>query len=176
MLGALLAAVIAATAFATRGRRAYPVLLLALGPASIEVWHRWLVEHHQSTSTPEYSWTDLLHPGFLADRLDRLGFAAHKMMLVFNPQYWTLLVPIVLVDLVIVSGRARAPAAAILAWLVVGFFGLATVYWIGRPELHFYVSTSAHRVVDNLPIVAASVLPLLLGLALERRSAAGAAV
>jgi hypothetical protein len=176
MLAALLAAVVAVSGFAARGRRAYPVLLLALGPASVEVWHGWLAAHHQRTSPPEYSWSDLLHPGYLADRLDRLGFAAHKMLLLFDPQYWSFLVPLALVVLIVVAPTVRAPTTAILAWLVVGYFGLATVYWIGSLEIHFWVSTSAHRVADALPIVAGSVLPLLLGLALERRSALEAGV
>jgi hypothetical protein len=94
----------------------------------------------------------------------------------FDWDYWSLAMPIALVVLVAVSATLRALTAAVSVWLVLGFAGLAAVYWIGTPPVQWYVSTSAHRVVDTLPIVVLSVLPLLLGLALDRRGAIERAV
>jgi len=176
-LGCLLIAVVAGAAVLLHGRRAYPVLVLAVAPALLRPWHAWLADHHQSTAVPEYDWHDLLRPGLLADRADRLWYAVHKLLgLMFAWDYWSLAMPIALVVLVAVAATLRALTAAVSVWLVLGFAGLAAVYWIGTPPVQWYVSTSAHRVVDTLPIVVLSVLPLLLGLALDRRGAIERAV
>lgn len=171
-LSLLIVAVVGVAAFAVHGRSAYPVLALALGPAAIVPWRLWL-RAHDVQAAPPYDWTDLQRPGFLADRADRLGFAAHKMLdFVLDGASWSLVVPLTLGVLVLafVAGTQRLVTAAVAVWLTLGFFGLAAVYWIGKPEVHWYVNTSAERVVGTIPLVAGTVLPLLLALALERRA------
>ena len=171
-LSLLLVAVVGVAAFLVHGRRAYPVLVLALGPAAIVPWRLWL-RAHDVQAAPPYDWTDLQRPGFLVDRADRLGFAAHRMLdFVLDGASWSLIVPLTLgvLVLVFVSGTPRVLTAAVGAWLALGFFGLAAIYWIGKPDVHWYVNTSAERVVGTIPLVAGTVLPLLLALALERRA------
>jgi hypothetical protein len=170
-LSVLLVVVVAAAALLLHGRSAYPVLALAFGPAAILPWRAWLAHHHVQASPP-YDWNDLLRPGFLADRADRLGFAAHKMLdFILGGASWSLVLPLTVAGLVLafVAGTLRVLTAAVAAWLGVAFLGLAAVYWIGKPEVHWYVNTSAERVVGTIPLMAGTVLPLLLALALERR-------
>ena len=58
--------------------------------------------------------------------------------------------------------------------LVVGFFGLSTVYWVSPNDLHWYLGTSADRAIGTLVAISVSLLPLLIGETLRsRRAAAG---
>jgi hypothetical protein len=170
LLGLLLAAVVLAAGFALRGRRAAPGLLLLLGPLAVVPWRIWLGQHHQPLSAKGvYSWSGLLHPGYLADRTGRLTYAVgHMVDLLGDPSRWSPVLPLTLAALIILAPFLRSLSVAVAAWIVVGFFGLASVYWISTPDIHWYVSTSADRVVGTLPVVAGAVLPLLLGIAVER--------
>ena len=171
LLGALLAVVLLATASVLRGRFAPAGLVLVLGPAATIPWRVWLAAHAQPVQADVYSWGSLAHPVFLAHRFDRLTYATGKMAdLLADSGRWSAVLPLALAALIVLAPVLRALSAALAAWIVVAFFGLATVYWIGTPDVHWYVSTSAYRVVANLPVVAGAVLPLLLGIALERDS------
>jgi len=178
-LSALLVAAFAGVALARRPRRpALPVLSLALGPALVEPWRLWLTAHHLPPSATQYSWTSLLHPHYLAAKYWRLEYALPRMLdFVFSRSNWSVVPPLVIAGLVVVAWRLRAVTAALVVWIVGGFFGLAVVYWIGTYNVYWYVGYSAHRVVATLPLVAGTLLPLLLALALERsgRVAPGAA-
>jgi hypothetical protein len=166
-LGGLLVVAMLVASVAVHRRPGLLAAVLVLGLAAILPWKLWLARHGQPTSAGDYSWSELLHPGFLADRLHRLGYASrHMAHFVLDTGSWLLVLPLVLVALVLAARARPAVAIALAAWLVAGFAGLATVYWIGRPELHWYVETSAQRVVATLPLVSGAVLPLLLGLAL----------
>ena len=166
-LGGLLVVAMLVASVAVHRRAGLLAAVLVLGLAAILPWKLWLARHGQPTSASVYSWGDLLHPGFLADRLHRLGYASrHMAHFVLDTGSWLLVLPLLLVALVLAARARPAVAIALTAWLVAGFAGLATVYWIGKPELHWYVETSAQRVVATLPLVAGAVLPLLRGLAL----------
>jgi hypothetical protein len=169
-LSALLAAVIIGAAFVSGPRRpALPTLWLALGPALIEPWRLWLSAHHLPPSATQYSWTSLLHPHYLSAKYWRFEYALPKMVdFVFARSDWSLVPPLVIAGLVVAAWRVRALTAALAVWLVAGFFGLAVVYWIGTYNVYWYVGYSAHRVVATLPLVAGTLLPLLLALAVER--------
>ena len=169
LLGLLLALVLLAAAAGLRRRLALPGLVLLLGPAVTVPWRIWLAAHAQPVQADVYSWGSLAHPVFLAQRFDRLTYATAKMVdLLADSGRWSAVLPLTLAALVVLAPRLRVLSAALAAWVVVAFFGLATVYWIGAPDVHWYVSTSAYRVVANLPVVAGAVLPLLLAIALER--------
>jgi hypothetical protein len=173
LLGLLLALVVVGAGFVLRGRRAVAGLALLLGPLALAPWKLWLAHHHQPTSATVYSWTDLLHPVYLADRFDRLTYATgHMVDLLADSNRWSPILPLTLAALIVLAPILRVLSAALAVWLIVAFLGLATVYWIGTPDVQWYVATSAYRVVTNLPIVAGAVLPLLLGIALERERAA----
>jgi hypothetical protein len=173
VLSVVLVVIVVAAGIAVHRWRAYPALLLALGPAAIKPWHNWLTAHGQRVAPPEYDWHDLEKPHFLSGRIGRFGFATHKMIdFIAGGGQWSLVLPltVVVVVLAFVAHAGRIPAAGVTIWLVAGFFGLAAVYWIGAPEVHWYVDTSAQRVVDTIPLVAGTALPLLLALIVDRRS------
>jgi hypothetical protein len=60
---------------------------------------------------------------------------------------------------------ALAPVATVVA-------GLLAVYWIGHPTVAWYMSASADRVIASAVVMAVVFLPLLLGEAARRESAA----
>jgi ABC-type multidrug transport system fused ATPase/permease subunit len=165
LLGGLLAAVAIAAAAVARPRHARRALVLLVGPAAVVPWLLWLSAHGTPLSSDLYHWSDLLRPGFLYERLDRLGFAAEEMLGFVLVRHWLLELPLALVGIAVAARLRPVLAAAFTAWLVVGFLGLATVYWISPLDLHYYVETSAERVVATLPLVAGAVLPLLLSIA-----------
>ena len=176
LLGSLLAAVVVVAGLAMRRRAALGAFALLLGPLAIVPWKLWLATHGQPVSAHVYSWTTLLHPVYLGDRFGRLTYATRSMVdLLVDPNRWTPILPMTFAAVIVLAPTLRALSAALGGWLLVAFFGLATVYWIGTPDVVWYVTTSASRVVTNLPLVAGAVLPLLLGIALERDRAARAA-
>jgi hypothetical protein len=156
-----------------RGRPALAGLVLLLGPLAIAPWKLWLAEHHQPVSATVYHWSDLLHPVYLADRFDRLTYAVGQMFdFLVDTTHWSPILPLALGAAIVLAPTLRELSVLLGAWIVVAFFGLASVYWTSKLDLEWYVSTSASRVVSNLPIVAGAVLPLLLAIALERERAA----
>lgn len=172
-LGLLLVTTIVVTALIVHGRRAARGLVLLGGPAAVEPWRLWLSHHHLPSSPTDYHASELLHPLFLDHRLFRLTAALHWLLhSVFRTSQWLVVIPLALAAIVVVARRAPGPAAATLAWLVLGYLGLASVYWIGIPALDYYLDTSADRVASTLVIVAGAVTPLLLGLGLGRSGVA----
>jgi hypothetical protein len=168
MLGLALVVSFAVVGFAAFRRRALPILVCALGPAAIIPWKLWLHRHGLSGVGTDYSWSTLGDVSYLASHTDRLTYGAgHLLTIPFDPGLWTWVTPLALAALAYSILRLTAPAVAVALWLLLAFAGQAVVYWIGRPEIHYYVATSAERVVATLPIVAASVMPLLLAFSAE---------
>lgn len=169
-LGLLLVAVVVGAAFVLHRRAGRPALLLLLGPAAIEPWRLWLGRHGLPVSATDYHASDLLRPDFLADRTWRFTYAFHWMFhSVFRTGQWLVILPLALIVLVVVSRRLPVIAAALGAWIVLAFLGLTAIYWIGVPDVHWYVHTSADRIVSTIVIVAGTLTPLLLGIALAAR-------
>ncbi len=169
-LGLLLVAVVLGAGFVLHGRAAWPALLLLLGPAAIEPWRLWLRSHHLPVSATDYHATDLLRPHFLADRVSRFTYASHWMLhSVFRTGEWLVILPLAVIAIVLSARQLPVIAAAIAVWIAGAFLGLAAIYWIGIPDVTWYVSTSADRVVSTIVIVAGTLTPLLLGLALAER-------
>jgi hypothetical protein len=168
MLGLALVVSFAVVGFGASKRRALPILVSALGPAAIIPWKLWLHRHGLSSVATDYSWRTLGDVSYLTSHTDRLTYgASHLLTIPFDPNLWTWVTPVALAALAYSVVRLTAPAVAIAVWLLLALTGQALVYWIGRPEIHYYVATSAERVVATLPIVAASVMPLLLAFAVE---------
>jgi hypothetical protein len=169
LLGFLLAAVVTCAGLAMHRRAALGAFALLLGPLAIVPWKLWLATHRQPLSAGVYSWTSLLHPGYMSDRFGRLTYAGRYMLdLLADPDRWTPILPLTFAALIVLAPTLRALSAALGVWLLVAFFGLAAVYWIGTPDVVWYATSSASRVVTNLVIVAGAALPLVLGIALER--------
>jgi hypothetical protein len=169
-LGLLLVVVVVAAAFTLHGRKGWPALLLLLGPAAIEPWRLWLGSHGLPVSATDYHASDLLRLDFLADRTSRFTYAFDWMLhSVFRTGEWLVVLPLALIAIVLAARRLPVIAAAFSAWIVIAFLGLTTIYWIGIPDVHWYVQTSADRVASTIVIVAGTLTPLLLGIALAER-------
>jgi hypothetical protein len=174
LLGLLLALLTSAAALARYRTRVTPALALLLGPAAVLPWFHWLTTHDRSLSAGDYDWHKVFDPSYLSARTDRLHLAVGQLAhfaLAFG--FWSLVAPLVLLACVLAVRTAPAVAAVIALWLTLAFAGLVTTYWIGVPEIHWYIATSAERVVATLPLVAGTLLPLLLSIPLaEPRSGA----
>jgi hypothetical protein len=172
LLGGLLALAFLA-ADAVRHRRAALVsATLLLAPLATLPWRAWLALHHQALTASNYSWLDLLHPIYAADRIHRLGYASRSMVdLLADPGRWSSVLALGLAVLVVLAPTLRELSLVVCAWVVVAFAGLASVYWISWADVHWYVTTSAYRVVGSLPIVVGAMLPLLFAIAIGREEA-----
>lgn len=167
MLSLLLAVLVAIGAMVARRAAGAPALVLFLGPAAGLVWRHWLTAHHQPTTAGDYRWSNLFDTHFLAGRGHRLAYATGQLShLVFDRSIWLFVMPLAIAACVLALRMAPTVALVTLVWLGVSFTGLLATYWIGFPEIHWYIETSAPRVIATLPLVAGTVLPLMLGLAL----------
>ncbi len=118
----------------------------------------------------EYPIREVLHPSYLADRLDRLGTVMEKLPgIAFDVGRWEVSLPVTLLAALLVSRRARPLAVYVWTTVVLGLAGLVIVYWIGRPPVEWYIETSADRAVTSVVVFGACLLPLLLAAALDRR-------
>ena len=164
LLGLLLALIVAMLAFAGRQRRRNG-FALAAGPAAITPWFLWLHAHGRPLSSEDYDWRNLFDLGFLDGRGNRLALASSRLLHdAFDFRTWTLVLPLTLCACILAARAAPHVVGAVTLWLAIGFAGLTATYWIGFPEIHWYLDTSGERVVATLPLVAGTVLPLLLGL------------
>jgi len=143
-----------------------PAVIVGSPIAVSLAWRGWLATH-DLPGWEDYRPTDLLRPGYLADRLDRLGTAVVDLpAYVLEPDRWLLAVPLALAAAVLAARRAPGLTALVLSFVAVGFVGIATIYWISPLPLAWYIDTSAERVVGSLVFFCASVFPLLLAAAL----------
>jgi hypothetical protein len=146
-------------------RRPRELALLAVAPAAVLLpWKLWLARHDAPLSSGDYDFARALDPGYLADRVDRLGFALREMaQIAFSVELWLLVLPLALAAALLAAPRRPALAALTLGWPVAGFLGLAGVYWISPLPVDWYVDTSAPRILLSVIVISASLLPLSLG-------------
>jgi hypothetical protein len=131
-------------------------LILAAVP-----WQIWLrVEHVHYVS--DYSLRTLLRPGALDHRLDRLRIALEDLpQIAVSFDHWILVVPLALF-LALIAFRTRSSLAVLVLGLaLLGYLGLACIYWIGTLPIEWYMRTSASRVVASLVLVAGVLTPLV---------------
>jgi hypothetical protein len=163
--GLMLSVVVVVALAATRAGRRSPRTLVALLGAVVVVsatWRIWLSRHHVPRN-PFYDFSDVLHPGFLAGRLDRLQYALGELVEhVASPSRWLLLVPATLV--LCLLARSRAPELALFTVVVVvlDVLGFALIYWLSRVDLHVYVDNTVGRLPAYIAMFCGAVLPLLL--------------
>lgn len=164
MLSLVLVVALGLAVLAAKRRPWRPLLLLASAPIlALAPWKLWLATNDQALGSVLYSVSDALRPAYLADRIDRLTYAAGELLgLVFDPRRWLLIAPLALLAGALALARRPALGILYLAWLVIGFAGLTSVYWISNVDVRWYVDTSADRVVASLMIFAGALLPLLL--------------
>jgi len=171
--GLPIALVIAGTTFVaaalrTPRRPLAPALVLLAPVAALAPWKLWLRLNDVPTSG-DYRLSDLLHPALLADRVDRLSYAAERLPgYMLEPGRWLLAIPLMLAAAVLAAPRRPALSALGLASVLAVPAGLLLVYWIGSPPVDWYVTTSAARGVASGVVLAAVWLPLLLAEASAR--------
>jgi hypothetical protein len=169
-MSVVLIVVVLAAGVAVHRRRALPAVALLAAPLVVLPWRLWLSRHGLPTTSPDYHVTDLLRPGYLADRTWRLrGALSVADHVPFGERRTAALVWIAAAALVVAAVRRPLIVAAVGAWLALASFGLLCIYWIGTLDLDFYLASSIGRVGTTVIIVGAVVAPLLLGLALQPR-------
>jgi hypothetical protein len=174
-LGGGMAVAVVGAAVAMHRRRGLRSAVLLAGVVFIEPWYHWLSSHGLPLSSGEYSWSELFHAHFLSKNFWKLRYALVNMeRWVFSGAEWLLIPALIVVTLLLVAPTRRAISAAVAGWLVAAFSAIAAVYWIGKLDVHSYVAYSMTRITTVLPIVAGTMIPLLLGLAIEHRARAAA--
>ena len=153
-----------------RWHAAAKVGALALVPVvALAPWKLWLRANDVPFSSPVFDYGLLFRPDELADRLPRLTYAGDEMLrIVFEPDRWLLLAPVVVAAVVLVAVRGSRLGFAAAGWLGASFLALAAAYWFGTVDLHWHVRTSAERVLTSVAMIGGALLPLLLADA-ERR-------
>ena len=108
--------------------------------------------------------------------LDELGFVLHRIgRLLFAQAYlWALPIAAVAAVVMLVRGRDRQLAVAVLALELALFASLVFVYVSGTTGVHYLVRSTVHRTLLTPTLLAAALLPLLVTRALGARPPAAA--
>lgn len=139
-----------------------PGLVLLAPVAAIAPWSLW-VRLNSVPAQGDYRASDLFDPSLLADRLDRLSYAARELpAYLFEPDRWLLALPLMLAAALLAAPRRPALVTFALVHVVAVVGGLLIVYWIGQPPVDFYVATTAGRLPAAAVVPAVVFLPLLL--------------
>jgi hypothetical protein len=162
---ALLVAVLLAAASRLRAWR--PALLLVAAPIAAAIpWRIWM-HAHDIHSNSAFPYSKLLDPGYLGGRVGRLGTALAELPgYLLGVDRWLLAVPTALLLALCVVRRRPGLTVLVLGTAILAFLGNAAVYWISPLDVHFYINTSAARVVSSTTLFCAAVAPLLLSEAL----------
>lgn len=161
-------------AVSVRRRPRLPLLLAALPVLAMQPWKQWSSAHHVPKSD-YYDFANLLHPGYLSDRFDRLTYTLRAL-----PQYylavdrWLVLLPVAAVLVALAARRRPALALFVAGTVAIAFAGNVVVYWISPSPVAWYVSTSGSRTADGPLVLVAALLPLLLTEAMAAARPAGA--
>ena len=135
------------------------------------IWRIWL-NRHSVPRNPFYDLGDILHPGYLWSRNDRLGYALGELLeQLVTPSRWLLLVPATLL-LALLAGRQAPTISVFVATVVVlDVLGFAAVYWLSQVDLHFYVDNTVDRLPAFIAVFCGAVFPLLLSVTAPARTA-----
>jgi hypothetical protein len=172
MLAVALLAMLVATG---RPRHTYRTLAgLAAAPAlAFASWQIWLSQRDVVVNDRDFRLQDVFDLGYLGDRTGRVGTAAGTTLrTIFDPGYMLLSVPLALglVAVLLVARRERRLAVFGLGTIVLSFLGFLLIYWIGIPDIHLYLDSTANRLTADVALIAAVLFPLLLTEALAATS------
>ena len=176
----ILALTILVVALLRYRRAGLPSALLVSGPLLIGAWWLWLGRHGISASnSADYHLSDVFDVHYLGDRTFRLttsltalreeaaqlvadGLAGWHVPAV---SAWVLALPVILA--LALAARCRAVlVGAAAAWTLCAFAGLAVIYWIGRPEIGWYLWVTVDRIVPTVIVTSGTLVTLILGLEL----------
>ena len=165
-----------------RRRGAWAAVFL-FGPATEVFWRLWLHSNGLRGTTDVYSISNIFDPSYLSARTSRLKYAiasmewtGGRMLAGVTPLTRTatsgrleaeVLLAGLVVLLVFAARSSGAVAVTVGCWFVLAVAGLATIYWIGRIPVAYYVAESVDRVEETPAMVILTLLPLLLALALR---------
>jgi hypothetical protein len=159
MLGIALLLTLSAATMLRAWRTLVPLVVVTLLAAV--PWRLWHAANGVGDQS-DYRFSDIAHLGRLADRVDRLGIALRDFSgYVVDPGRWLLAVPLALVLAVLLSHRRTGLAALSAGTVLIAFAGYLVIYWIGLPEIHFYLDSSGERVSAPLAVFCAALFPLL---------------
>jgi hypothetical protein len=131
--------------------RSYVAAGIGVVAFGIAPWRLWISAHGIE---PEIQIGQGLHPGYLWDRIDRLGPTIDAINgQLADQSRWAYVLPIaaVLVAFALFSGLGRRVAAYYLGTFVLVWAVFVWNYWISPIELSWYLATSVTRVV-SVPI------------------------
>jgi hypothetical protein len=168
LFGILLVLVVLAAGFLRFRSGAVPAFALLLGPLAVLPWRLWLYGHSLRSSAADYSLSDLASPGYLADRISRAHRAVDTLARAgAHDSHAAAILCLLVVALIAAATRKPLIAGAVAVWMGLMLAGLVAIYWIGRMQIDFYLNSSDARVGATVLIAAATMAPLLFGLALE---------
>jgi hypothetical protein len=168
LFGALLVVVMLAASFVRFRREAVPALVLLAGPLAVVPWRVWLSSHGLRSSAADYSLSDLANPGYLADHFWRLQRTLNSLETAVARDFHAVaFLCLLAVALLVAAMRTPLIAGVVAVWIILMLIGFVAVYWIGRLSIASYLETSDTRVGGTLLIASATLVPLLLGLALR---------
>jgi hypothetical protein len=159
-----------------RPRRHWVTLaaLVAAPALAFASWRIWLSANDVAVVDRDFRLQDVFRFGYLGDRTDRLRIALGEMpRTLFDPGNLLLAVPLALglIAILLLVRRAERLALFSLGTIVLSFFGYALIYWIGIPDIHFYLDSTDVRLMTDVALAGAVLFPLLLteALAAARR-------
>ncbi len=167
LFGALLVVVVLAAGFLRFRREAVTGLVLLVGPLAVLPWRLWLNSHGLRASAADYRLSDLASPGYLADRISRLHQTVDTIADSAGHDFHAVaFLCLFVVALAAAATRMPLISGAIAVWMGLMLAGFVSIYWIGRLPVHLYLESSDARVGGTILIAAATLVPLLFGLAL----------
>ena len=129
-------------------------------------WRLWLAAHGIEGDMPVAKG---LNPGYLLDRIDRVGPAIAAINGQFaDPERWLYILPLATLVVVasLVSGVGRRVAAFYLGCFLLVWAAFVWSYWISPHDLEWHLATSVDRVVSIPMLVCLAALVHLSGMLL----------
>lgn len=129
-------------------------------------WRIWLAAHGIEGDMPVAKG---LNPGYLLDRIDRVGPAIAAINGQFaDPERWLFILPLATLVVVasLVSGVGRRVAAFYLGCFLLVWAAFVWSYWISPHDLEWHLATSVDRVVSIPMLVCLAAVLHLSGLLL----------
>jgi hypothetical protein len=181
LVGSVLAFVIAGLVLVRHVPRRRLVDLAVAAAAFVVAAAPWRIWVAANGIEGDVSLGKALNPGYLLDRADRIWPSIDALYYQLQDQgSWLYVLPLALIVLAAVIGfrLGRRPAAFYLLTGATFFVALVWVYWSAPYDIHWYLGTSAYRVVGGIAAIAIAALlhltPRLVDVSVEATAAGDA--